>query len=139
MKPKHGLKEHPRRPDAPIQMPRQEMQYSVVRPVFSMHSSQKAQITSCNGCSHRADWDCPCCRPAPALALQYPPHPRHRPSLQLGSPDRALRTGSSFNGRPLDGVKRRPSQSGASSPRRGVSASAEVIACLLVSPALSSC
>lgn len=71
-----------------------------------------------------SEWECPCCRPPPALALQYPPQPqpRHRTSLQLGGLDRALRTGGSFSGRPVEGVKRRPSQSGTSSPRGRVSA-----------------
>lgn len=82
------------------------------------------------------DWECPCCRPPPALALQYPPQPlpRQRTSLQLGAPDRTLRTGGSFSGRSVEGVKRRPSQSGASSPTRRVSASAEVNNALLCGP-----
>ena len=82
------------------------------------------------------DWECPCCRPPPALALQYPPQPlpRQRTSLQLGGPDRMLRTGGSFSGRSVEGVKRRPSQSGASSPRGRVSAAAEVSDALLCGP-----
>lgn len=71
-------------------------------------------------------WQCPCCRPPPALALQYPPRSRHRTSLQLGSWERGLREDTPFNSGSGDGIKRRPSHSGPSSPRRGVSASAEV-------------
>ena len=84
----------------------------------------------------KPDWECPCCRPPPALALQYPPQPlpRQRTSLQLGGPDRALRAGGSFSARSVEGVKRRPSQSGASSPRGRVSAVAEVNDSLLCGP-----
>jgi len=71
-------------------------------------------------------WQCPCCRPPPALALQYPPRSRHRTSLQLGSWERGLREETPFNSGSSDGIKRRPSHSGPSTPRRGVSASAEV-------------
>ncbi len=71
-------------------------------------------------------WQCPCCRPPPALALQYPPRSRYRTSLQLGSWERGLREETSFNSGSGDGIKRRPSHSGPSTPRRGVSASAEV-------------
>ena len=68
----------------------------------------------------------PCCRPPPALALQYPPRSRHRTSLQLGSWEKGLREETPFNSGSGDGIKRRPSHSGPATPRRGVSASAEV-------------
>lgn len=86
------------------------------------------------------DWEGPCCRPPPALALQYPPQPqpRQRTSLQLGGPDRALRTGGSFSGRSVE-VKRRTSLSGASSPRGRVSTSAEVRTCSTTIPLASVC
>ena len=73
------------------------------------------------GIQNSPSWQCPCCRPPPALALQYPPRARHRDSIQLGGPDAGqhrppwgAHAGSTGG---IDSVKRRSSRSGASAPR----------------------
>lgn len=76
-----------------------------------------------------SSWQCPCCRPPPALALQYPPRSRQRTSLQLdpnASPHRPIWGAHASSTTGVDSVKRRSSRSGASSPREVLTCSTQV-------------